>query len=246
MLNKCTDLCINIFIIGSGYVRKLIRLFVDGSTSDRFSSDKLNPEVSFKQQLASDHSFWQQSLLLLFCSGGLLVSYLIWGILQERVMVYRYREADDEPGELFTNSQFIVFMNRILALVIACIAMLFVKQKPHEAPLYKYSYSSLSNILSSWCQYEALKFVSFPVQVIAVLTCLCEYSIGISVLSHTQNFFERLVKDTVQMSRSETTGPGLQSGHLDLNLKYHINMSLLDKVNQVIQVCINNKHVISM
>ncbi|CAK9302094.1 unnamed protein product [Gordionus sp. m RMFG-2023] len=32
--------------------------------------------------------------------------------------------------------------------------------------LYRYSYASLSNILSSWCQYEALKYVSFPTQVL--------------------------------------------------------------------------------
>lgn len=176
---------------GSGYIRKLIRLLVDGSTSDRFSSEKLNPEVTHKQQLPPERSFFQQSLLLLFCSGGLLVSYLIWGILQERVMVYRYRESSDDPGELFTNSQFIVFMNRILALVIACIAMLFVKQKPHEAPLYKYSYSSLSNIMSSWCQYEALKFVSFPVQVLAKASKVIPVMLMGKVVSHrTYTIFE--------------------------------------------------------
>ena len=30
----------------------------------------------------------------------------------------------------------------------------------------RYSYCSLSNILSSWCQYEALKYISFPTQVL--------------------------------------------------------------------------------
>lgn len=87
-------------------------------------------------------------------------------------MAYRYKnaESDDDAGELFTNSQFIVFANRILAFLVACAALLFVKQKMHDAPLYKYSYSSFSNIMSSWCQYEALKFVSFPVQVIIRIT----------------------------------------------------------------------------
>ena len=28
--------------------------------------------------------------------------------------------------------------------------------------LYEYSFPSVSNLLSSWCQYEALKYVSFP------------------------------------------------------------------------------------
>lgn len=147
---------------GSGYIQRFIRLFVEGSVSDKFSSERLNNDVLFKQP---ERSFYQQCVLLVFCSGGLLFSYLIWGVLQERVMVYRYKDADNDSGELFTNSQFIVFANRILALAVACIAMFFVKQKPHEAPLYKYSYSSFSNIMSSWCQYEALKFVSFPVQV---------------------------------------------------------------------------------
>lgn len=70
-------------------------------------------------------------------------------------------------GESFTNSQFLVFVNRVLALVIAGIYISVTKQPRHRAPLYKYSYSSISNTLSSWCQYEALKFVSFPTQVLA-------------------------------------------------------------------------------
>lgn len=35
------------------------------------------------------------------------------------------------------------------------------------APLYEFVYCSLSNILSSWCQYEALKYVNFPTQILS-------------------------------------------------------------------------------
>lgn len=70
-------------------------------------------------------------------------------------------------GELFANSQFLVFVNRILALLVAGVYLTMVPQPRQKAPLYKYSYSSISNTLSSWCQYEALKFVSFPTQVLA-------------------------------------------------------------------------------
>ena len=70
-------------------------------------------------------------------------------------------------GELFTNSQFLVFVNRVLALVIAGLYLLLTHQPQQKVPFYKYSYSSISNTLSSWCQYEALKFVSFPTQVLA-------------------------------------------------------------------------------
>ena len=39
-------------------------------------------------------------------------------------------------------------------------------------PFCRYSYCSLSNILSSWCQYEALKYISFPTQVLLIFTGL--------------------------------------------------------------------------
>ena len=70
-------------------------------------------------------------------------------------------------GDKFTDSQFLVFMNRILALLVAGATIRLTHQPRHTTPMYKYSYASISNTLSSWCQYEALKFVSFPTQVLA-------------------------------------------------------------------------------
>lgn len=70
-------------------------------------------------------------------------------------------------GEKFRDSQFLVFVNRVLALVVAGVYIMVVPQPRHRAPFYKYSFASISNTLSSWCQYEALKFVSFPTQVLA-------------------------------------------------------------------------------
>lgn len=34
-----------------------------------------------------------------------------------------------------------------------------------KALAYEYSFPAVSNMLSSWCQYEALKYVTFPTQV---------------------------------------------------------------------------------
>ena len=106
---------------------------------------------------------------LIVCTVGLQSSYLTWGILQERIMTQKYTEILEDGTLLevkFDNSQFLVFMNRLLALVVAGVYILIAKQPQHTAPLYKYSYSSFSNIMSSWCQYEALKFISFPTQVL--------------------------------------------------------------------------------
>ena len=106
-------------------------------------------------------------ILLILCVAGLQGSYLTWGVLQERIMKHEYGKDDNNPGEKFENSQFLVFMNRILAFASAGLIILLTRQPRHVAPMYKYSYCSLSNILSSWCQYEALKYVTFPTQVLA-------------------------------------------------------------------------------
>ncbi len=72
---------------------------------------------------------------------------------------------DDGITERFKDSQFLVFVNRILAFAFSGLYLLTTEQRLHRTPLYKYSYCSVSNTLSSWCQYEALKFISFPTQV---------------------------------------------------------------------------------
>ena len=106
---------------------------------------------------------------LIFCAVGLQGSYLTWGVLQEQIMTQKYDELS-EDGTLhqvnFEDSQFLVFANRVLALVVSGVYICIAEQPYHTAPFYKYSYSSFSNVMSSWCQYEALKFVSFPTQVL--------------------------------------------------------------------------------
>lgn len=108
----------------------------------------------------------QDALLLLFYFVCLQVSFLTWGVLQEKVMTQKYENTKGDIGH-FTDSQFLVFVNRILAFLLSGFVVLCRRQPSHKAPLYKYVYCSLSNILSSWCQYEALKYVSFPHQVLA-------------------------------------------------------------------------------
>lgn len=112
-------------------------------------------------------TFMETCLKLLWCAFGLLGCYLIWGVIQERIMAFKYGATDTDPGENFKNSQFLVFVNRILAFTVAASYLFYKKQPRHLAPMYKYSYSSFSNIMSSWFQYESLKFVSFPTQVLA-------------------------------------------------------------------------------
>ena len=94
------------------------------------------------------------------CACGLQVFYLTWGALQERVMTGSY------DGEKFGASEFLVFSNRLAAFLVAACMIAFVDRTPARAPFRLFSLPAFSNIISSWCQYSALKFVSFPVQVV--------------------------------------------------------------------------------
>lgn len=150
---------------GSGLCFPVIKTCVFGSESKTSLLDDIS--VTSKSEGDSGTSF-RQIVKLLVCAAGLQVSYLTWGVLQERVMTRSYGAATPEDeGEKFKDSQFLVFMNRILALTVSGLWCVLFKQPRHGAPMYKYSFASLSNIMSSWCQYEALKYISFPTQVLA-------------------------------------------------------------------------------
>jgi len=96
-----------------------------------------------------------------FYGFGIIGALVIYGLLQERIMTVPY------GGELFKISVFLVFCNRAVAVVFA-FAMITVKGESYAnaAPFWKYLAISLSNVYASACQYEALKYVSFPVQML--------------------------------------------------------------------------------
>ncbi|XP_058823340.1 adenosine 3'-phospho 5'-phosphosulfate transporter 1 [Topomyia yanbarensis] len=111
-------------------------------------------------------SSWQECILLFYCLAGLMGSYLTWGVLQEKIMTQEYENADKKKVH-FKDSQFLVFTNRVLGFLITVVYLGAKSQLKQRAPLYKYSFASFSNIMSAWFQYEALKFVNFPTQVLA-------------------------------------------------------------------------------
>jgi len=96
-----------------------------------------------------------------FYAGGLIGMLLIYGLLQERVMQRPY------DGEVFQFSVFLVFLNRIAAVIFAIVmAVVHRESLINNAPLWKYLIISFSNVYASTCQYEALKYVSFAVQML--------------------------------------------------------------------------------
>lgn len=136
----------------------------------------------------------ERLITLACCFLGLQVSYIVWGITQEQLMTQTYSFGR------FTSAQFCVFGNRVLALITSLSIVLYNTYKQQiwaflspnssmalirtnnsvikTAPFYSYSPSSISNTLSSYAQYEALKYISFPTQVRSQisLTLLFSYS----------------------------------------------------------------------
>ena len=112
-------------------------------------------------------------------------------------MTQSYGEAPNAVR--FQNSEFLVFMNRILALFVAAV-YIFLTGPNWKAPFYKFSFSSLSNICSSWCQYEALKFVSFPTQVLGKTCKLIPVMImGKFILKKTYHYYEYVVATMISI-----------------------------------------------
>lgn len=97
---------------------------------------------------------------LCLCIFMLNATFLTWGLLQERMLTRRYPRY---TGEYFTYSYALVFTNRFWTLILSGLLLLYLKPtRSHSTVIYEYSFPSISNMLSSWCQYEALRFVSFP------------------------------------------------------------------------------------
>ena len=98
-----------------------------------------------------------------FYGSGVIGMLVIYGLLQERIMSLPY----GDPPEYFKDSVALVLCNRLVAVCFA-FGMAAAKGESliNKAPLWKYLAISFSNVYASTCQYEALKYVSFPVQML--------------------------------------------------------------------------------
>eukprot|EP00727_Mastigamoeba_balamuthi_P014056 m51a1_g9273 putative dmt family transporter: udp-galactose udp-glucose (390) ;mRNA; f:96256-97753 len=93
---------------------------------------------------------------------GIMGSLVAYGVLQERIMTHAYGEA----GELFGESAFLVFANRVAGALVAAAVLRARGERLTRAavPWSSFFGVSASNVVATWCQYEALKYVSFPAQ----------------------------------------------------------------------------------
>lgn len=107
-----------------------------------------------------DHKLWKGVVAV----AGIMTTLVTYGVLQEKIMRVPYGEHKD----YFKHSLFLVFCNRITTSAVSAGVLLASKKTVDPvAPVYTYCLVSITNILTTTCQYEALKYVSFPVQTLA-------------------------------------------------------------------------------
>ncbi|KAK7261439.1 hypothetical protein RIF29_27750 [Crotalaria pallida] len=124
------------------------------SSSTSSSSSSSSSSLSFESKL------WKGT----FAVTGIMVTLVTYGLLQEKIMRVPY----GAEKEYFKYSLFLVFCNRITTSAVSAGSLLASKKTIDPvAPVYKYCLVSVTNILTTTCQYEALKYVSFPVQTLA-------------------------------------------------------------------------------
>ncbi|GER44685.1 UDP-galactose transporter 5, partial [Striga asiatica] len=132
---------------------------------------------------------------LAFAVAGIMATLLIYGVLQEKIMrvpygpekeyfkhslflVFCNRIATSAVSAGVLLLRLLCFIDIVMLLLlkkhktVACklqIVWYMASKKALDpvAPIYKYGAVSVSNILTTTCQYEALKYVSFPVQTLA-------------------------------------------------------------------------------
>jgi len=110
---------------------------------------------------------WNQAFWCILYGGGIIATLVIYGVLQEKIMTVPFGGALSAGGELFGVSAFLVLCNRAMNVAYAGSMIKFNGESiENKAPLWKYLVISFSNVLATTCQYECLKYVAFPVQML--------------------------------------------------------------------------------
>jgi len=195
----------------------------------------------------SDNPTIQRGIHLACCAIGLIVAFLIYGVQQERIM------TSDYDGKPFKNPNFLIFCNRFMAFMIAFSVCYATNTLRPKCGLYKFSYCSISNIMSSFCQFASLQFLSFPVlQVAKSCKTLAVLVVQYLVLGRISDMFEYIVAFIVMLGAgfffyifAETTKGGGESSSWSMGIIFLLFFIFLDGFTNVWQGHLNSKYATS-
>ena len=99
-------------------------------------------------------------------AGGIFTCLLSYGYFQEKIMTGQW--GDEKLVGKHISSVFLVMCNRITSMSIGAIFIMVKGETMRPgAPIGSYCAIAFSNMLATTCQYEALRYVSFPTQTLA-------------------------------------------------------------------------------
>eukprot|EP00897_Mesotaenium_endlicherianum_P007887 jgi/Mesen1/7126/ME000369S06440 len=102
--------------------------------------------------------------LLISCVAGIWVSYLTQGVLQENLSTKKFGPA----GERFEHLTFLNLAQSVLCFLWAFIMVILRHKKaPGQAPSWAYWSPGISNSVGPACGLIALRYISYPAQVLA-------------------------------------------------------------------------------
>lgn len=106
----------------------------------------------------------KQSYRMLVLFAAITVCFCAYSLIQERLMTVGF----GPENERFRHSLLVILVNRIVTMAVAAAGLALTEHsvKP-AAPLVSFSVPSVANVIASAAQYEALKYVSFPLQALA-------------------------------------------------------------------------------
>jgi len=146
-----------------------------------------------------------------FLGGGIIGTLAVYGVIQQRIMQVPF------GGVLFNVSAFLVLCNRIANTIFAS-SMIGINKEAwsNTAPLWKYLIVSGSNVAASMCQYSALEYVSFPVQMLGKSFKMMPVMIwGLLISGKSYGWQDWLIAGAVTGGVTEflLTGPISSSSH---------------------------------
>lgn len=113
------------------------------------------------QPQSSPSATLTKGLWTAFYSLGVIGSLVVYGLFQERIMSFPY------DGEYFEVSVFLVLVNRLEAVIFVLgLILASGEQLAPIAPPWTYLAISGTNVIGTTCQYEALRWISFPAQML--------------------------------------------------------------------------------
>ncbi|GAA5889635.1 hypothetical protein JCM16303_004448 [Sporobolomyces ruberrimus] len=112
---------------------------------------------------------------LLIHAAGLIIIYSLYGVLQEKIMKSSTYGPNDEH---FTSSSLLIVVNRLFSIGVGLAILYYKTRRDPESgsfterlspasPLTAYGAVAVFNFLSTSCQYQALRYVSYTTQSLA-------------------------------------------------------------------------------